>query len=125
MGWPVAYGLAAAAKAIRISRIYQANVKEKFPKYLLDPNHPVGSKAKWFKEALGFTKDNWKDLAKQIVFDINKAVSKGNTKGFGEKFEQIIEIMGANGKKIAVQFNFIVREGEDFARLVGAIPTKR
>ena len=119
-------GLAAAAKAIRISRIYQANVKEKLTKYLLDPNHPVGgSKAKWFKEALGFTKDNWKDLAKQIVFDINKAVSKGNTKGFGEKFEQIIEIMGANGKKIAVQFNFIVREGEDFARLVGAIPTKR
>ena len=119
-------GLAAAAKAIRISRIYQANVKEKLTKYLLDPNHPVGgSKAKWFKEALGFTKDNWKDLAKQIVFDINKAVSKGNTKGFGEKFEQIIEIMGANGEKIAVQFNFIVREGEDFARLVGAIPTKR
>lgn len=119
-------GIAAAAKAIRISRLFNSSVENKLTKYLLNPNHPVGgSKAKWFKEALGFTLDNWKDLAKQIVFDAKKAVSKGNTKGFGEMFEQMIEITGANGKKISVQFNFIRKEGEDFVRLVGALPAKK
>jgi RHS repeat-associated protein len=119
-------GLAAAATAIRISKLFNSSVENKLTKYLLNPNYPGGaSKAKWFKEALGFTKNNWKDLAKQIVFDAKNAVSKGNTKGYGEMFEQMIEITGANGKKISVQFNFIKREGEDFVRLVGAIPPKK
>ena len=117
-------GLSAAAKSLRISSIYNSSVKSKLTKYLLNPNHPGGaSKAKWFKEALGFTTENWRSLAKQIVFDPKKAVSKGNPKGFGEIFEQMIEIVGANGRKIEVQFNFIRKEGEDFVRFVGAIPT--
>ncbi len=110
-------------KALKAAR---ASVEDKLERYLLNPEHPIGGpKANWFKKALGFTKENLKDLAKQIVFDPKKAVSKGDVKGFGEKFEQLIEITGTNGKKISVQFNFIKKKGEEFIRLVGAIPPKK
>ena len=97
---------------------------DKLQRYILNKEHPQGgSKAIWFERALGFTKDNLDDLAKQIKFDPTKAVHKGNN-GHADMYEQIIPIIGANGKKIDVQFNFAVQNGETAPKLVGAIPTK-
>lgn len=118
-------GLSAVARAFRNARIYSKTVRDKLNNYLLEETHPVGgTKAKWFREALGFTKKNWEKLAKQIVFDATKAVAKEKTK-YGQMFEQVIEINGANGRRISVQFNFIQKNGENFVRLVGAIPSKK
>lgn len=39
-------------------------------------------------------------------------------------YEQIIPLTGANGKKIDVQFNFAIPNGETAPKLVGAIPAK-
>ncbi len=76
------------------------SVDTKLKDYLLNLDHPVGgSKAKWFKESLGFTLENADDLAKQIVFDSNKAVQTTITE-FGVKYNQVISIKGANGKVI-------------------------
>jgi hypothetical protein len=87
----------------------------------LDLSHPEGgSKANWFQQALGFTQDNLADLAKQIVFDPQTAVKTGMTE-FGTKYNQVINIVGANGRNIDVTFAWI-RNPDGVVRLVTAIP---
>jgi len=100
-----------------------ASVYKKLTTYLLDPTHPIGGpKAKWFKEALGYTIDNMEALAKQITFDGEKAVQTGVTE-YGIKYNQVIPITGANGKIIDVTFAWI-KNNDNIIRLVTAIPTK-
>ena len=100
------------------------SVEDKLAKYLLNPNHPVGaSKAKWFKEALGFNQENADVLAKQIVFDPKTAIQTAVTE-YGTKFNQVIPITGANGKVIDVPFVWI-KNKDDVVRFVTGIPTKK
>ena len=101
------------------------SVTDKLSDYLLNKFHPVGgSKAKWFDEALGFNVNNADDLAKQLVFDIDQATLTAATE-FGTKYNQTIPIKGANGNEIDVVFGWIIKKGEDTARLVTGIPTKQ
>lgn len=89
----------------------------------MNPTHPDGGpKAKWFQQALGFTRENADQLAKQIVFDPSKAVETTVTQ-YGTKYNQVITIVGANGKRIDVLFAWI-RNNDGVVRLVTAIPTK-
>jgi hypothetical protein len=88
---------------------------------LLNPNHPAGGpKAKWFRLALGFTRENAAELARQIVFDESSAVETGVT-AYGATYTQVITIVGANGKIIAVPF-FWIRNLDGIIRLITAIP---
>ncbi len=101
----------------------EESVAKKLNDYLLNPDHPVGGpKAKWFRLALGFTKDNADKLAQQIVFNPSTAVETGVTQ-FGTKFNQVISIVGENGKTIDVVFAWI-RNNDGIVRLVTAIPPK-
>ena len=103
----------------------QETVNNKLNNYLLNPEHEHGApKAKWFKEALGFSRDNMDQLAKQIIFDKNQATPTTLTE-YGQKYEQIIKIVGANGREIDVKFAWIINNGNEFASLVTAIPTKK
>ena len=105
-------------------QLSRESVVDKLNRYLLNPNHSVGgSKAKWFKEALGFTNDNSDALANQIVFDTTKAVQTGVTE-FGTKYNQIISITGANGNTIDVTFAWI-KNNDGVVRLVTGIPTNK
>jgi len=53
-----------------------ASVVDKLSRYLLNPDHPGGEpKAKWFQQALGFTRENSDALAKQMVFDEARSLS--------------------------------------------------
>jgi hypothetical protein len=100
-----------------------ASVYDKLLRYILNLDHPTGgSKAKWFKEALGFTIENMDDLARQIVFDGGKAIETGATK-YGTLYNQTIRITGANGRVIDVVFGWI-KGNDGVAKLVTAIPTK-
>lgn len=100
------------------------SVNKKLTHYLLNQDHPVGGpKAKWFEQALGFTKDNQADLEKQIKFNPETAVETGTTQ-YGTKYNQTIPIVGANGKTIEVNFAWIKNE-DGVVRLVTAIPTKK
>ena len=101
-----------------------ASVIDKLQRYLLNPDHPVGgSKAKWFEQALGYTKDNLDSLAKQIVFDPSKAVMTEVTQ-YGTMYNQVITITGANGKEIDVTFAWI-KNVDGIVRLVTAIPVSK
>lgn len=100
------------------------SISKKLNDYLLNPEHPIGrSKAKWFQSALAFTKDNADKLAEQIVFDPSTAVEAGITQ-YGTKFNQVIGIVGENGKTIDVTFAWIINN-DGTARLVTAIPTPK
>ena len=102
----------------------EESVKIKLATYLLNPKHPRGKeKAAWFAAALGFALDNLEELARQIVFDINRAVPTGAT-SFGRKYEQMISIVGANGRVIEVLFVWIANP-DGVIRLVTAPPTTK
>jgi len=129
-GWMAAgfEGAAESLFAIAAGRIYntlsRSSVDDKLKRYILNNKHPDGAtKAKWFDQALGFNSRNADDLAKQIVFNPNKATKTGITQ-HGTKYNQKIPITGANGRTIDVNFGWIIRNNEGFPRLVTAIPTK-
>ena len=97
------------------------SVAYKLETYLLDPNHVDGGpKADWFKRALGFTRENSADLAKQLVFDESQAVQHGVNQ-YGTLFRQTINVTGANGCTIPVTTGWIA--GSDgVPRLTTAFP---
>jgi len=99
-------------------------LQKKVGEYLLSPTNKDGApKAKWFKEALGFTKENMNDLGRQLVFKRNEATPTALSE-WGQKYEQIIDLKGANGRTIPILTVWIERPtGEvDF---VTAIPTNK
>ena len=101
----------------------QLSVLKKLDTYLLNPDHSIGAaKAKWFQAALGFTRGNEQQLADQIVFNEAQAVPTTLTQ-WGQKFNQTISIVGANGKTIDVVFGWI-KNNDGVVRLTTAIPTK-
>ncbi|GAB7193592.1 hypothetical protein NUM3379_43020 [Kineococcus sp. NUM-3379] len=101
-----------------------ASVNEKLDRYLLNPDHPLGKeKAAWFRQALGFTRENVEALAVQVRFDASNAVPTELT-AHGQKYTQVIAIHGANGRVIDVTFAWI-RNNDDVVRLITAIPAKK
>ena len=108
----------------RLGTTTAESVERKLSQYLLNTEHETGgTKAQWFEQALGFTRSNMGDLAKQIVFDPNTAVETGVTQ-YGTQYNQVISIVGANGNTIDVTFAWI-QNTDDVVRLVTAIPTKQ
>ena len=109
---------AAMAKA-DMAAASAASVRDKLARYALNLAHPDGgSKAQWFQQALGFTRQNSEGLARQLVFNEKTAVQTGVTE-FGTKFTQTIDVVGANGRTLPVKTVWI--KGEDgVARLVTA-----
>ena len=100
------------------------SVGDKLKRYLLNLEHPVGGdKAKWFRDALGFTQANLNELAEQIKFDPLTAVQTTVTE-HGTKYNQVIDILGANGKRIPVTFAWI-KNRDGVIRLVSGIPTNK
>jgi hypothetical protein len=101
-----------------------ANIRDKVLRYLLDPDHSQNQgKAKWFQEALGFDKTNWQELSAQIRFDPTTAVLKERGV-YGYNYEQIIPIVGANGRTVDVRFEFLEHR-TGLVTLVTGIPTKK
>jgi hypothetical protein len=97
------------------------SVSDKLARYLLNPDHPVGGqKAQWFDKALGFTRENAGDLAKQFVFSESNAVQTAVTQ-YGTKFNQVINVTGANGRVIPVRTAWI-RGKDNVVRFVTATP---
>lgn len=97
--------------------------EEKFTQYALDSNRSP-DKARAFKEALGYTKENYQELIDDIErnLDESKLVEKTDD-GFGMRYEQIMKLKGPNGKEANVLTGWI-EETEDF-RLTSVYVTKK
>jgi hypothetical protein len=81
---------------------------EKLTKYALDPVKEP-NKAIAFERALGYTNSNAEQLKKNILQNLAsfQAVKVGN-KGFGEQYEVILNLLGANNKKAHVLTGWIL-----------------
>jgi hypothetical protein len=85
----------------------------------LNPDHPVGGpKSVWFRDALGFTRENAGALAKQLRFDPSKPFTTETTP-HGTKMVQTIDIVGPNGNTKAVKVVWI-RNNDGVLRIVSA-----
>lgn len=118
-------GIISLRKPLRIDMQYFAKIpEEKFTKYALDPDRQP-DKALAFRKALGYTIDNYKDLISEIdrEFSVDKLVYKGNN-GFGDIFEQVMNIRGTNGKTANICTGWIKKPKEDYS-LTSAYVTKK
>lgn len=102
----------------------EESVRIKLESYLLNPAHPIGgAKARWYEQALGFTRSNIDELARQLVFDPTKAAPTELTP-FGQKYVQPTLITGANGRQIEVGVGWITNP-DGVTRIVTAPPAKK
>jgi hypothetical protein len=96
--------------------------EEKIRDYLLNPGHPVGgSKAVWFA-SIGYTLDNWQELAHDLL---HLARTSGDFTAkpspFGVKYEVSGEI-GRPGHRPAAVVSVWIVEEDGSPRLVTAYP---
>lgn len=87
-----------------------ANILEsKIINYALNKDHPKGKdKATAFEKALGYNINNYKDLIKNIMDNLNNfpAVFKGENQ-YGKKYEITMKLTGPNGNTAKVKTGWI------------------
>ncbi len=98
---------------------------EKLSGYALDPIKSP-DKARVFKSALGYTRENASELKKDIEkhFDIEKCKIKA-TDQYGTRLEQIMHLAGPNGKEANVCTAWIKESEDSEPRLVSCYIVKR
>jgi len=108
------------------SPINQEKLEEKLTKYLLNPDHAVGKfKAKYFKN-LGYTLENWKDLASELKFDIEKAEKEEITRFGAQPYTQNIKINSADGKSSSIiKTGWELKEGMSEIDFITAYPAHK
>lgn len=105
-------------------------VLDKLERYLLNPSHEQGGpKSVFFKNELGYTRNNKSELAKQLTFDEETAQQTEET-SYGTKYNQEIEIVSAkNSKEKAVRKKivtaWIIQKSKKRARIITATPAKK
>ena len=98
---------------------------EKFDNYALNPAREP-NKALAFKDALGYDLTNTAELVKNIKTNVGNfnAVEKPDN-GYGKRFEVLMTLTGANGKKANVKTAWILDAKTGETRLVSAYVTKK
>ena len=98
--------------------------KEKFTEYALN-SQKSPDKARAFKSALGYTKDNVDELIDNINahFDATKLEERGDS-GYGMRYQQIMRLKGPNQKEANVLTAWI-EDGNNEIKLTSAYVTKK
>lgn len=119
-------GIIKARQPIRISLQYFAEIpKEKFTKYALDPLKQP-DKARAFREALGYTMDNYQELIDNISANLDESALKlKGSNDHGQLYEYVMRITGANGKQANVCTGWIIENGKTEPRLTSAYVTEK
>jgi hypothetical protein len=105
--------------------VNKAKMEQKLTKYLLNPDHPQGaSKAIYFAN-LGYSLNNWQDLAKQLQFDATRAIDDGITVFNAQAYTQHIKINSADGSATAIiRTGWEQKEGQSEIDLITAYPSE-
>ncbi len=92
----------------------------KLTHYALDYDSPYGRhKAVLFKEVLGFTKENYESLIRQVEKNAPDAESVFHSEDrFGKRYAVDLEIEGNNGQRAIVRTGWLVADDNDKAYLV-------
>lgn len=98
---------------------------EKFTEYALDPIKQP-DKAKAFKDALGYTLDNYRDLIDNISINLDKkALKYKRSNQDGDLYEYIMVLIGANGRQANVLTAWIYDYKKRELRLITAHVTDK
>ena len=96
---------------------------EKLRDYVLSPAHPVGRFKAAFFERLGYDRDDWerldRDLREQIVVCEAEEIE---TTTFGTKYRTVGDLRGPSGRAARIVAIWIVRVGESVPQLVTLFP---
>lgn len=113
---------------IKNSRDVEYN-EEKMENYLLNYKHPGGkSKAKFFKDVLGYKSGDGKILHDNLVKAVlNKIPEKVENTSYGIKNTYKIKLMGKNNKEITANVVCIFQKdsGKTKYRIITVYPDKR
>jgi len=98
---------------------------EKFTQYALNPTKE-SNKSKAFERALGYDLNNVEELIDNIRKNANKfnAIEKSDM-GYGKRYEVLITLIGANGKKANVKTAWVVDIVSTKTRLISAYVTRK
>ncbi len=103
--------------------------KKKTEGYLLNTNHPVGgSKAKFMKDVLGYSKSDSKKFHKNVVSSlIGKNPTKTETTPFGTKHTYKTVLQGKDGKSINANVVVVIQKdnGRVTHKIVTVYPDKK
>ncbi|MDZ7899019.1 MAG: hypothetical protein U5N85_13475 [Arcicella sp.] len=95
--------------------------KEKILNYLLDEDNSKGKSV--FFNLFGYFKDNFEDLAIDLIkLASSEEVSETEQTKFGLKFIISGNIIAPNGRSIVITSVWIIKNDENFPRLVTAYP---
>lgn len=100
--------------------------EEKLTKYALDLNGVAPDKAIAFDKALGYNKDNYEELIKNIRDNLPKY--KSTVKGkdqYGQRYQVIMRLTGANGKSANVLTGWILDAETGKTRLTSIYVTNK
>ena len=103
--------------------------KKKTEGYLLNENHPTGgSKAKFMKEVLGYSKEDSKLFHNNVVSAIkDKVPSKTETTKYGTKHTYHTNLIGKNGSEVSANVVVIIQKdnGRTTYKIVTVYPDKK
>jgi hypothetical protein len=92
----------------------------KLTDYALNPDNPVGAdKALIFRSRLGYTRDNYEPLLRQIQAQaLNAEALPTQVDEHGQRYQVDLQVIGVEGQIEVVRTGWIVEPGANFARLV-------
>jgi len=96
--------------------------REKLRDYVLSESHPVGRfKAAYFA-SLGYSRDQWQALERDIRNLLHEDARESVATVHGRKYEVRGEIVGPNGRAGKVMTVWIILESEELPRFITAYP---
>ncbi|MEP0773217.1 MAG: adhesin [Acidobacteriota bacterium] len=109
---------------MKLPSVDQAVVDEaKVRDYLLSPEHPVGRFKAAFFGSLGYSRDHWHRLRRDLLLlGQSGTAEQGQRSAFGQKCEVRGILEGPSGGRAEVVTIWIVLSGEEFPRFVTAFP---
>jgi hypothetical protein len=100
--------------------------ESKVADYLLSREHPVGRFKAVFFHALGYSRENWTELLRDLSQTCrSKEASLGESTEYGQKYEVKATLRGPSGREGRVVTIWIVRRGEERPRFVTAYPGEK
>jgi len=91
--------------------------------YLLSPTHPVGRFKAVFFVGLGYARHDWERLEADIrELALAQDAIPAEASEHGQKYEIRCRLTGPSGRQVEFVAVWIILAGEDFPRLVTAIP---
>lgn len=95
----------------------------KITEYLLNHAHPRGGPKAVFLERFGFSVAHWEQLQDALLAHAaTNPVDRTNMTDFGAIYQILGPLRSPDGRNPSVLVVWVIRIGEDFPRLVTAVP---